>query len=165
MAQNLTQKAAPTHKIQPSSSEESAPSFSSIPPSSSSNDESYNISTPEMEHEAMTPPTGKLINLQLSQLCAMMHSKSEEDQPGPNRQPEHQELQKLKVDLEITLKDMISHEHHKEFMVLALKSNNPPPPSPHAKTKPDGERPNKRPHNKGRQYSKRNWLTNSQLIT
>ena len=127
MARNLVQKAASTQRVEPISSEESAPSFSSSPSSSSSNDESYNISTPEMEHEVMTPPTGKLINLELSQLCTMMHSKSEEDQPGQSRQPDHQELQKLKVELKTTLKDMLSHEHHKEFMVLALKSNNPPP--------------------------------------
>lgn len=74
---------------------------------------------------SQVPPTGNLINLELSQLCALMHYKSEEDQPGPSKQADTNELQKLKNDLETILKDMVLHEHYKQFMAQAIKANHP----------------------------------------
>lgn len=73
------------------------------------------------------PPTRNLINHELSQLCALMHTPSDEAQPGPSRETESSELKKLKTKLELTVMDLVQHEHHKQFMIDALKANKPPP--------------------------------------
>ena len=77
----------------------------------------------EDEHD-QAPPTGNLINLEL---CTLMHTASEEVQPGPSTEPSTTELKQLKADLESTLGDLIQHEHHKQFMLSALQANKPPP--------------------------------------
>ena len=90
--------------------------------------ESINIQTPTgMADENITdPPTGNLINLELSQICDLVHSKSDEDLPGPSNPRDPKELQQLKSELETALSNMVQHEHHKQFMATALKNENPP---------------------------------------
>ena len=72
-------------------------------------------------------PKENLINLELSQMCDLVHSKSNDDQPGPSTTRDPNELQKLKNELESTLINMVQHEHHKQFMATALRNQKPPP--------------------------------------
>ena len=72
-------------------------------------------------------PNENLINLELSQICDLVHSKSDDDQPGPSTIRDPKELQKLKNELESTLTNMVQHEHHKQFMAMALKNRKLPP--------------------------------------
>ena len=72
------------------------------------------------------PPTGNLINLELSQICDLVHSKSDEDLLGPSKPRDPKELQQLKSELETALSNMVQHEHHKQFMATALKNEHLP---------------------------------------
>ena len=79
------------------------------------------------EEQHPDPPTGNIIQLDLSQLCELIQSRSEEDQPGPSRPINSDELKKLKEEVDIVLTDLVQHQHHKQFLSTAIKSNTPPP--------------------------------------
>ena len=46
---------------------------------------------------------------------------------GPSHLPDLKQLKDLKSSLELTLKDFIQHEHHKQLMVQSIKAKKPPP--------------------------------------
>ena len=69
-----------------------------------------------------SPPTGNLINLELSQLASIIQTKSDDDIPGPSHLPDLKQLQELKSSLELTLKDFIQHEHHKHIYGAVYQS-------------------------------------------
>ena len=70
----------------------------------------------------MDPPTRNLINLELSQICDLVQSRSDEDHPGLHRPQDPTKLEKLKTELETALTDMVQHEHHKQFMAAAMRN-------------------------------------------